>query len=224
VEWDNDAEMQIKDLELTEEDSAEDRQNKIRLLQIYNIKLHEREERRKFVIERELHHVKKQQRLEKNRTKEEKELISKVRRFAPLMPIAQYDELVKAVINERSLRQRIAELQDCRSNGCRSLQEAEVYKREVKRREAEKGRWNANKGGTRGKGWDGTATKKLQPGYELLSDIEKEIIAQLKLSPEKYIQAKEAILKEALLTGKVNRADAASITKMGSYSIELRWR
>jgi transcriptional adapter 2-alpha len=99
VEWENDAEMLIKDLELTEEDTEEDKKNKVRLLQIYNIKLHEREDRRKFVIERELHHIKKQQRLEKNRTKEEKDLIAKVRRFAPLMTTQSYEELEKAVVS-----------------------------------------------------------------------------------------------------------------------------
>ena len=55
---------------------------KYRLIDIYNHKLDERLKRKEFVITRGLLDLKEQMRLEKNRTKEEKEIYNMMKVFA----------------------------------------------------------------------------------------------------------------------------------------------
>lgn len=58
---------------------------KFRLMDIYNHKLTERIKRKKFVIERKLLDLKEQNRLDKTRTKEEKEIYNLMKVPCPLL-------------------------------------------------------------------------------------------------------------------------------------------
>jgi transcriptional adapter 2-alpha len=55
---------------------------KYRLIDIYNQKLNERIRRKEFVISRKLLDLREQMRLDKNRTKEEKEIYNMMKVFA----------------------------------------------------------------------------------------------------------------------------------------------
>ena len=72
VEDDNELELLLSDLEFNEDDSEQEIQLKLRLIDIYNHRLSERLKKREFVISRKLLDLKEQARLDRTRTKEEK--------------------------------------------------------------------------------------------------------------------------------------------------------
>jgi transcriptional adapter 2-alpha len=61
VEYENDAELLLADMEFSPDDHPSERELKLQVIRIYNQKLEERTKRRKFVIERGLVNVKEQQ-------------------------------------------------------------------------------------------------------------------------------------------------------------------
>lgn len=60
VEWENDAELILADMEFQEDDHPSEEELKIQLVDIYNRKLQEREKRKQFVLERGIFDIKKQ--------------------------------------------------------------------------------------------------------------------------------------------------------------------
>ena len=94
-------------MEFNDDDSEEEKLMKFRLIDIYNHKLDERLKRKEFVITRGLLDLKEQMRLEKNRTKEEKEIYNMMKVFARFSSAKEHEELVKGIIREKQIRQRI---------------------------------------------------------------------------------------------------------------------
>lgn len=130
VEWDNDAENSVKDLIFEPDDAQEEREAKIRLLELYNERLEERYRKRKFVLDRNLHDMKAMKEKEKKRTKEEKEIYNKVKKFMNMMTMEEFDQFVASLLEEKALVQKIKEIQEYRRNGIRSFAEAEAFKNE----------------------------------------------------------------------------------------------
>jgi transcriptional adapter 2-alpha len=77
-----DAELLLADMEFFEEDTEENIQLKNSVIELYNARLDERIRRKKFVIERGLLDLKRQQKYEKKRSKEEREIINSMKIFA----------------------------------------------------------------------------------------------------------------------------------------------
>jgi transcriptional adapter 2-alpha len=123
VEYDNDAELLLAEMEFTDEDTEEERAMKFRLIDIYNEKLNERIRRKEFVINRGLLDLKEQIKLDRNRTKEEKEMYNMLKVFARFNTAEDHERLVQAVIKERQIRQRIEELKEFKKKGFRTLAE-----------------------------------------------------------------------------------------------------
>ena len=82
VEFDNDAELLLAEMEFNDDDSPKEKEMKFRLMDIYNHKLSERIRRKEFVISRKLLDLKEQMRLDKTCTKEEKEIYNMMKVFA----------------------------------------------------------------------------------------------------------------------------------------------
>jgi len=137
VEYDNDAELLLAEMEFNDDDSEEEKTMKFRLIDIYNHKLDERLKRKEFVITRGLLDLKEQMRLEKNRTKEEKEIYNMMKVFARFSSAKEHEELVKGIIREKQIRQRIEELKEFKKKGFRTLQEIDE-ELENKRKKEEK--------------------------------------------------------------------------------------
>lgn len=127
LEHENDAELSVKDMLFSEEDTAADVELKLAVLDIYNQRLDRRAERKKFAFERGFIEFKKTQLLDRKRSKEEKDVMAKTKCFAPLMTPADYNTFVNGLTLEQQLRDRIALLQHYRRNGIRSFKEAEEY-------------------------------------------------------------------------------------------------
>mmetsp|Transcript_1887 Transcript_1887/g.3299 ORF Transcript_1887/g.3299 Transcript_1887/m.3299 type:complete len:602 (+) Transcript_1887:46-1851(+) len=137
TEWDNDAEVVIADMMFTDEDTEAEKALKLRVLHIYNAKLTERERRRKFIVERGLLDIKKQQALDRKRAKDERDIYQRMRVFARFQTAAEHEALVQGLIEEKRIRNRIEQLKHYREKGIRTLAEAEIYEGEKKKRETQ---------------------------------------------------------------------------------------
>ena len=125
IEYDNDAELLLAEMEFNDDDSEEDKAMKFRLIDIYNHKLDERIKRKEFVISRKLLDIREQMRLDKARTKEEKEIHNLMKVLARFNTPEDHEKLVQGIIKEKQLRQRIAELRELQSKGLRNWGDVE---------------------------------------------------------------------------------------------------
>lgn len=137
VEYDNDAEVILSDMEFAEDDSPTERALKLKVIEIYNSKLDERARRKQFVIEHGLLDYKKHLQVERRRPKEEREIIAQMRPFARFHTRQEHEELIQGLITAMRLQKQIVLLQEYRRNGIKTLAEAELYEQEKKKRETE---------------------------------------------------------------------------------------
>jgi transcriptional adapter 2-alpha len=110
IEFLNDAELEIAELEFLEDDTKEERELKLNVLKAYNAQLEEREKRKKFVIERNLLDIKKQMNFERKLTKDDREIYNCLKPFARFMDNSQFHELFEGIVLEKNLRQRLNQL------------------------------------------------------------------------------------------------------------------
>jgi len=137
VEHENDAEQLLADMEFGADDHPSERDLKLQVIGIYNHKLDDREKRKRFVIDRGLVDRKEQQAQDRRRTKEEKELVARLRVFARFHSAADHEALVDGILRARKLRQQIEVYQLYRTMGIRTLEQAKLYEAERKRRDNE---------------------------------------------------------------------------------------
>lgn len=133
-EYDNDAEQALAEMEFKETDSETDRELKLRVLRIYLSRLDERKRRKEFILERNLLFPNP---LEKDLTNEDREVYHRYKVFMRFLSKEEHEALVRSVIEERKIRRRIQELQECRSAGCRTLAEAKIHIEQKRKREYE---------------------------------------------------------------------------------------
>lgn len=127
IEYDHEAENLIAEMDFGEDDTEEQIKDKLRLIDIYNKRLDERERRKEFVLSRGLVKVKRQQLIDRRRTGHEKEIIGKLRVFARYMPHPQWEALTDGLTIEGRLRARIQELKQYRAMGMRTFEEVDDY-------------------------------------------------------------------------------------------------
>ena len=142
-EYDMDAELPLAEMEFRDNDTEEDVQMKLRMIEIYNSRLEERGRRKNFILERNLLNVKKQQNLEKKRSQYERDLHGTMRVFARFLSNTEYDMLLEGLSAEHRIRTRITELKEWRRNGIHTIAEGEDYDMEKRRRETEFARLRA---------------------------------------------------------------------------------
>ncbi|XP_065033498.1 transcriptional adapter ADA2-like isoform X2 [Musa acuminata AAA Group] len=133
-EYDNDAEQSLADMEFKENDSETERELKLRVLRIYLSRLDERKRRKDFILERNLLYPNP---LEKELSNEDREIYNHFKVFLRFLSQEEHEDLVKSVIEERKIRRRIQELQECQAAGCRTLAEAKAYTEQKQKRELE---------------------------------------------------------------------------------------
>ncbi|KAL0050679.1 hypothetical protein WJX82_004874 [Trebouxia sp. C0006] len=133
-EYDNEAEMIVADMEFRDDDTEEDIQEKVRVIDIYNTRLTERERRRRFVMDRKLINVRKQQNLDRRRNPAEREMYARLKAVARYLPQQEFEVLSDGVVTETRLRTRIQELKEYRRAGIRTFADAELYEADKKRK------------------------------------------------------------------------------------------
>ncbi|KAJ8479853.1 hypothetical protein OPV22_023580 [Ensete ventricosum] len=127
----------------------------------------------------------------------------------------EHEDLVKSVIEERKIRRRIQELQECRAAGCRTLAEAKAYTEQKRKRELEASTQNSKENTRVHSGqvsvrsfdeWDITGL----PGTELLSETEQEFCRQNRLLPSHYLKMQETLVQEIYKGNIANKSDGVN--------------
>jgi transcriptional adapter 2-alpha len=112
VEYDNDAELILADMEFAEDDTKSDTDLKFEVLRLYNAKLDERIRRKKFIIDKGLVDIRNIMQEERQMSKEEREVYSLLRPFRRFCEGDEYKRLADALLYERVLQQRLDALRN----------------------------------------------------------------------------------------------------------------
>ena len=107
---------------------------KLSVMDIYNSRLTARAERKKVIFEHNLLEYRKNAALDKKRTKEERDLFTKVKAFSKMSNHPEFSELAVGADYEHNLRQAIAQLQDWRQGKIGDLKTGEKYEAEKQTR------------------------------------------------------------------------------------------
>lgn len=166
VEYDNDAEQLLADMEFKEADTDAERELKLRVLRIYSKRLDERKRRKDFILERNLLYA---DPFEQGLSPEEKEICRRYRVFMRFHTKEEHQELLKTVIEEHRIRRRIEDLQEARAAGCRTSADAERYIEQKRKREAEE---NARRMNSNNNIQPGPSGKFLQRANHLKGDLD----------------------------------------------------
>jgi transcriptional adapter 2-alpha len=134
-EYENDAERMLSEMEFTHDEHPSEKALKLQIIGIYNHKLKERVRRKDFVQERGLIDLKSQQQLDRRRTKEDRDVVGKLRVFARFHSKEEHEALVEGVLKARRLRQQIELYRTYRHMGIRTMEQARVYENTKRIRE-----------------------------------------------------------------------------------------
>ncbi|KAI5452008.1 Transcriptional adapter ada2 [Naganishia albida] len=110
-------------------EDEEDLELKLAALEIYYEKLQHRQEVKDFIFDRALMDYKRMQKAEKNKSKEEKDLVQRYKVFAKAQTAEDFEVLLNGLHYEQLLRKRIAELQDYRRLGILTASDASRYEK-----------------------------------------------------------------------------------------------
>ncbi|KAK4386757.1 Transcriptional adapter ADA2b [Sesamum angolense] len=136
IEYDNDAEELLVDMEFKESDDEWERGLKLRTICTYSKRVDERNRRKDFIIERGLLHPRP---FERDFSKEERRKCRHYDVFMRLHSKEEHEELLKCVISVHRTLKRLQELKEARAAGCRSVAEADRYIEQKKQRLSEDG-------------------------------------------------------------------------------------
>ncbi|XP_020619851.1 transcriptional adapter 2-alpha-like isoform X1 [Orbicella faveolata] len=140
VEYDNYAEVDIKDIEFDSTDSDLLRELKIAAVEIFLSRLRQRFYRKHIVRKYGLINIRKLQTVERKQSKAERDLRDSLRPFARLHSPDQHEIFVQGLLMENFLKKEIVSLQEYRSAGICTRKGAEVYERLHRHRQEYKSR------------------------------------------------------------------------------------
>ncbi|KAI8334219.1 hypothetical protein BC941DRAFT_432391 [Chlamydoabsidia padenii] len=134
TEHENEAEQNVKDMVFNEDDTQEEIDLKVMVLDIYNSRLDKRQERKRLIFERGWLEFKKLQAMERRRQKEERDIYNKTRVFCRLQTAEDYDLFVQGLVKEQHVRDRMAALTEWRQAGLNTLRQGDQYERDKQNR------------------------------------------------------------------------------------------
>jgi len=207
IEYDNDAELLLADMEFFDDDTKSEQDLKYEILKLYNTKLDERIRRRNFVIEKGLLDIKKQQQIERKKPKEEREIYNQMKPYMRFCEDNEFNELVEGLIEEKALRQRLEELKMFKSLNMDTFDKIDKY---IEKKRIEGLEQNAVKtgGNSPTSGSRSSRTNRVPrakenanqiaqaPKYDELDDKEKEICILLTLQPAVYLDIKKKLISK----------------------------
>ena len=127
TEWDNDAELQVCDVDIGYAESPEALAAKLKLLDTYNRQLDERQCRHDFITKHEVqermarHHA-----MDRRLSRDERQFRARVRPYAQHTLPDEHEVLTRAMIRERDVRRRLDHFRGCARVGITRLNEAET--------------------------------------------------------------------------------------------------
>ncbi|CAO3615089.1 unnamed protein product [Cunninghamella blakesleeana] len=134
TEHENEAEQHVKDMVFNDDDTQEEIDLKVMVLDIYNSRLDKRQERKQLIFERGWLEFKRLQSMDRKRQREEREVYNKTRIFCRLQSSQDYDTFVQGLIREQHLRDRMATLTEWRRAGLSTLRQGDQYERDKQQR------------------------------------------------------------------------------------------
>ncbi|KAJ7382127.1 Transcriptional adapter 2-alpha [Desmophyllum pertusum] len=140
VEYDNYAEVDIKDIEFDSSDSDSLQELKFAAIEIFFSRLRQRFYRKQIVRKYGLINIRKLQTVERKQTKAERDLCDRLRPFTRLHSPDEHEIFVQGLLMETFLKKEIVSLQEYRSAGIRTRNGAAVYDRLNKNRIEDKAR------------------------------------------------------------------------------------
>mmetsp|Transcript_18814 Transcript_18814/g.31343 ORF Transcript_18814/g.31343 Transcript_18814/m.31343 type:complete len:620 (-) Transcript_18814:1241-3100(-) len=135
IEHDNEAEHLLTDLEFLSSDYPSETAMKLSVARAYNHRLHERNLRKSFAIERGLVDIKKQQMADRRRSKEDKAMLAHLKVFSRFQTEEQAALLSDGVAVVRRLKKQIEAFKQYRQMGIRTLEQARAFEVDRKKRE-----------------------------------------------------------------------------------------
>lgn len=135
IEWDNEAEKLLMDMEFLPNDSKEDVELKLKVLEIYNSRLDNRNNRKQFLIDRGLLDYRKKHREDSKLPSDERDLVNRMRLFARFHSPDEHEKLIEDLLKAKRMRKEIARLQMYRRMGFTSMADAERFELDRNRRE-----------------------------------------------------------------------------------------
>ncbi|PVU96405.1 hypothetical protein BB561_001188 [Smittium simulii] len=231
VEHENEAEQIIKDLTFLDEDTSEDHKLKLSVLEIYNNKLNQRIDRKNFMIDRGLFDYSKIVNYEKKKTAAERDLLVRLKTFAKIQSSSDYKLFVDGMLTESTIKNRILQLKEWRSNGITTLSDGAIFESERSSLQSKSHaisskdciqnlekiqklavNYSQRHAGSDISNYHKTPTKKFKPnglkqldGAQLLSLKEMDLCEKLSILPTSYILVKDVLLTEYVKSGKIDR-------------------
>ena len=125
VEYKNDAEIELMEIDYQEKEKMLEIYDKI--LFDYNIILEKRDERKNFILEKNLYDVKKQNMNEKKLEKEDREIYQSVKQSLKYLTNEQFKEYFEGIILEKNLKSRLNQLLYYYKNGYKTYGKIDKY-------------------------------------------------------------------------------------------------
>ena len=136
IEWDHDADKLLEDMEFSPSDTPEDREIKIKVIEIYNTRLDEREKRKQFLKDYDLLDYRKKQRKDRQLPADERDLVNRMRLFARFHSAEEHQKLIDNILKAKRLRKEIARIQMYQRMGFNSLLDVERFELDMNRKES----------------------------------------------------------------------------------------
>uniref|UniRef100_A0A7S3JP72 Transcriptional adapter 2 n=1 Tax=Euplotes harpa TaxID=151035 RepID=A0A7S3JP72_9SPIT len=218
TEYDDEAETRICEMEFNEDDTEEETKLKYKVLEYYNARLDERIRRKKFVIERGLLDLKKIQRQERKRSKEERDIINAMKPFARFSDKKEHERRVNNILKEYQLRVLIGQLKYFKAQGLSTLDEIDGFieeqKKEGKFDEAKdeavssfikKQKTYAGEGSALRpkRAYNASVEIANAPGFGQLTEEEKDLVIKIGVMPTHYKLMKNMFIKQFEANGDI---------------------
>lgn len=132
TETENEAEVGLKDLQFTDDDSVFDVNLKLTMLDVYSGVLERRMAKKMFIFEHNLLEFRKQQTIDKMRSKEDRDIFNQIKPYARFMTSKTFDSFLIGLVKEEELRRKNQMHQEYRRHGLRTFPEISRFEGEKK--------------------------------------------------------------------------------------------
>ena len=145
VEFKNEAEIQLSELEFKDEDTPAQINNNYKCLQNYNNVLDEREERKKLVEDKNLFDVRKQISFDRKLSNQDREIYQNIKYNLKYLTKEQFLYLFESNVFEKNLKARLNQLLFYQKLGCNTYDDIQKYINEIKKENIKKKEENNEK-------------------------------------------------------------------------------
>ena len=134
VEYKNDAEIELMEIEFKENEPQNINEMYDKILSNYNNILDKREERKKFVLDKNLYDVKRQVMVEKKLSREDREIYQSLKQDIKYLTNEQFNDYFEGIILEKNLKSRLNQLLYYYNKGYKTYDQILKYINELKQK------------------------------------------------------------------------------------------